>query len=70
MGEMHFLKAQILERIWSSTKEWNIKIKECKQECMMAYCVYSVEKNTMKKRKEIINYCEKRLGWQITDLVR
>ena len=66
VGELHFLKAQVLSCVQNSidkNREWQ---DECKRECFMAYVVFGVM-GKKEEKEEIYKYCLEKLNWQITE---
>ena len=56
VGELHFLKAQVLSCVQNSidkNREWQ---DECKRECFMAYVVFGVM-GKKEEKEEIYKYC-------------
>lgn len=65
IAELHFVKAQMIEKLYMQSEEWEIEKRACQRECLMAYHVFDIMAEE-DKRKELENYCEEKLGWQIT----
>lgn len=64
VGELHFQKAQMLEKIYKNSKQWKIEKINCTKECLMAYHVFEImEKED--KSKDVEMFCEEKLQWQI-----
>lgn len=65
IAEIHFIKAKAMERYYLDKENWEYQKNECKKECYMAYVVFEVM-NQKEKMKEITDFCEEKLEWQIT----
>ena len=65
IAELHFRKAQILEKQYRKNEGWETKKLICKRECLLAYHVFDTMEQD-DKRNELETYCEEKLGWQIT----
>ena len=65
IAELHFIKAQMIEKLYNSGNEWDVKKHLCKRECLMAYYVFDIIEQ-QDKREELKKYCKEKLGWQIT----
>lgn len=65
IAELHFIKAQMIEKLYNQSKEWDIEQRACKRECLMAYHVFDIMEQE-DKRRELERYCEEKLGWRIT----
>ena len=66
IAELHFIKAQMIEKLYNRSEKWETEKHACKRECLMAYYVFDIMEQE-DKRAELENYCEEKLGWQITE---
>lgn len=66
VGELHFLKAQVLRYVQESVDKNRKWQDECKRECFMAYVVFDITGKTEEK-EEIYQYCLEKLNWRITE---
>lgn len=68
LAQLHFMKAQILFEKYSKEENFDNYKKQVQEECLMAYSIYLlVEKEA--QQKEIEQFCEEKMQWQITELV-
>lgn len=65
LGDLHFKKAQVMEKCYHNTKEWYVQEDNCKKECLMAYYIFDVTKKE-REREAIKVFCEEKMGWLIT----
>lgn len=68
VAELHYRKAQAIERFYCGSTSWEEQERCCKKECAMAYYVAEImgEKDLL---EEITAYCKEKLSWQITEQV-
>jgi len=66
IAELHFIKAQALERLYHRMPEWVEQERICKEECLMAYYVFDIL-GQMEEKQEVKQFCEDKLGWQIIE---
>lgn len=65
IAELHFMKAQMIEKLYKQTIRWETEKYICQRECLMAYYVFDIM-GQEDKTKELEKYCEEKLEWQIT----
>lgn len=65
LGEVRFMKAQLLWRGYEDATDKEQQLHLCKEECKMAYCIFEVLRRTEKVR-EIEEFCLGELQWHIT----
>ena len=46
LGDLYFIKAQMTEKLYHSTDEWEKYRDVCRQDCMIAYHLYEMEENS------------------------
>lgn len=69
---LHFEKAKAMERLFAEKERWREgkerpqHLKECIEECLMAYHVADVMENRI-LREKVKCFSEEKLGWQITE---
>lgn len=69
---LHFEKAKAMERLFAGKERWREgkerpqHLKECIEECLMAYHVADVMENRI-LREKVKCFSEEKLGWQITE---
>lgn len=68
LAELHFMKAQTLMKIHGNKMDVEAYKKQIQEECLMAYSIYLLMEKE-EQQKEIEQFCEERLQWQITELV-
>ncbi len=66
IAELHFIKAQMIEKLYNQSEEWDVEENACKRECLMAYYVFDIMEQE-EKREELARYCEEKLEWQIIE---
>ena len=66
VGELHFLKAQVLRYVHDGSDKNRKWQDECKRECFMSYVVFDIAGKTEEK-EEIYQYCLEKLDWRITE---
>lgn len=65
LGEVRFMKAQLLWRGYENSVDKEQQLYLCKEECKMAYCIFDVLRRT-EKVHEIEEFCLGELQWHIT----
>lgn len=65
LAEVRFIKAKLLWRCNKDADDKEEQMRLCKEECMMAYCIYDVLGH-IEKIKEIEDFCLGELEWHIT----
>lgn len=65
LGNLYFLKAQTIERIFGKSEKWEICKNECIEICKMAYYLYKLNDDE-NNRLRVIEFCEEKLECQIT----
>lgn len=64
IAELHFLKAQMIEKLYFNSAEWNIQKQNCLRECLMAYSIFNLlDRNDEIERLRL--FCEGKIEWQI-----
>lgn len=67
LEKLHFLKAQTLMYKYDKDVSQTGKKQEIQKECLMSYCICEVM-GWYETMKEIEDFCEEKLSWQITGL--
>lgn len=67
MHRIYFIKAQALKKYYGNTSEWDKKEKDCKNACLIAYCLADVA-DDLQLIDNIVSFCKEELEWQITAL--
>lgn len=67
LAQLHFMKAKTLMKMYENRMELQVYKKQIQEECLMAYSIYLLTEKE-KQKKEIEQFCEERLQWQITEL--
>lgn len=72
LAGLHFEKARAMEHLFSETEQWSTAkerprhLKDCIEECLMAYHIADVMENNI-VREKVKHFSEEKLGWQITE---
>lgn len=66
IAELHFLKAQAMEKLYRNSDVWVLKEEICREECKMSYYVFQVL-GQVSELNEVQKFCEEKLQWQIIE---
>lgn len=65
LAEVRFMKAKLLLKCSRTAEDCEEKLKQCREECKMAYDIYDVMECEV-QRREVEKFCEEELRWHIT----